>query len=280
MVRCLAFIVVAAVVIADSASAQSRFGGSGPVTPRTPGSRSQSQVAPPPPLPTETTRRSGQLPPQVPTTTSSGVSQLPPLHGVAQLPPPVVNAQPRDLFLAGRRTYTPRLNRGSLLDRFGYVTGGYASGDYSASPGNDRRANADAPVDVGYLRLNVQPYTAQVFIDGFYVSSVDAFTGGGPARALPAGPHRVEIRADGYETATFDVRIDPNETITYRRELGKAEEPKQARNVAPAVPKTFYVIPKCYAGDKKPTADQLPKGCRASNLRTIPPTVSSAKKAG
>jgi len=222
------------------------------------------------------------MPPQVPTTTSIGVSQLPPLHGVAQLPPPVVNARSRDLFLAGRRTYTPRLNRGygTLGEPFGYVTGGYAGGDYSAGTANDGRAETSAPVDVGYLRLNVQPYTAQVFIDGFYVSSVDAFSGGGPARALPAGPHRVEIRADGYETATFDVRIDPNETITYRRELGKAEEPKQARNVAPAVPKTFYVIPKCYAGDKKPTADQLPKGCRASDLRTIPPVVSSAKKAG
>jgi len=279
MVRRLALIVVAAVVIADSVSAQSHFGGSSPMMPRT-GSRSHSQVAPPPPLPTETTRRSGQ-PQAPPTTTSSGVSQLPPLHGVAQLPPPVVNAQPPDLFVAGRRTYTPRLNRG-YGSSLGYATGGYGgyAGDYSAGPANDRRADTSAPVDVGYLRLNVQPYTAQVFIDGFYVSTVDAFTGGGPARALPAGPHRIEIRADGYETATFDVRIDPNETITYRRELGKAEEPKQARNVAPAIPKTFYVIPKCYAGDKKPTADQLPKGCRASDLRTIPPVVSSAKKAG
>jgi hypothetical protein len=109
---------------------------------------------------------------------------------------------------------------------------------------------------------------------------VDAFTGGGPARALPAGPHRVEIRADGYETATFDVRIDPNDTISYRRELAKTEEPRQARNIAPAIPKTFYVIPKCYAGDKKPNAIQLPKGCRASDLRTVPPVVSSARKAG
>jgi hypothetical protein len=280
MARHLVLILVAVVVIAHTVSAQSRFGGSSSM-PRAGGSRSHSQVAPPPPLPTETTRRSGQ-PQAPPTTTASGVSQLPPLHGVAQLPPPVVNAQPRDLFRAGRRTYTPRLNRGygSLSDRFGYVTGGYAGGDYSAGPADDRRADTSEPLDVGYLRLNVQPYSAQVFIDGFYVSTVDAFTGGGPARALPAGPHRVEIRADGYETATFDVRIDPNETITYRRELGKAEEPKQARNVAPAIPKTFYVIPKCYAGDKKPSANQLPKGCRASDLRTIPPVISSARKAG
>ena len=160
------------------------------------------------------------------------------------------------------------------------MTGGYIGTDPYSQAGRDRRTDADAPVDVGYLRLNVQPYTAQVYVDGFYVSTVDAFTGGGPARALPAGPHRVDIRADGYETATFDVRVEPNETITYRRELGKSEEPKQARNIAPAIPKTFYVIPKCYAGDKKPTADRLPPGCRTSNVRTIPPIVSSARKAG
>jgi len=266
MTRRLALIVVAAVVIADSASAQGRFGGSS--MPRG-SSRSQSQTSAPPP------------PPPAPATASSGIAQLPPLQGISPLPPP---AGTPDLFLAGPRTYAPRLNRGNRSSRFlnsyGYA-GAYVGNGYYEPNSNDRRANdADANLDVGYLRLNVQPYTAQVFIDGFYVSSVEAFTGGGGARALPAGPHRVEIRADGYETATFDVRIDPNETITYRRELGKAEEPKQARNVAPAIPKTFYVIPKCYAGDKKPNANQLPKGCRASDLRTIPPTVSSAKKAG
>jgi hypothetical protein len=269
MVRRLALVLVAAVVIAHSVSAQSRFGGSS-MPPG--GSRSQSQTQsqrtsiPPPP------------PPAPATTTTSGVAQLPPMQGIAQLPPSVITPGTPDLFLAGPRTYSPRLNRGNR-NPFLYG-GGYVGSGYYEPNGTDRRANTEPPVEVGYLRLNVQPYTAQVFIDGYYVSTVDAFTGGGPARALPAGPHRIEIRADGYETATFDVRIDPNEMITYRRELGKTEEPKQARNVAPAIPKTFYVIPKCYAGDKKPTADQLPKGCRASDLRTIPPVVSTAKKAG
>ena len=263
MARRLAIILVAAVVMAHTVSAQSRWGGSSTSIPHG-GSRSHSQATPPPPPPS-------------PTTTTSGIAQLPPSHGIAQLPAP---AGTPDLFLAGPRTYSPRLNRGDrssrFLDRFGYVTGGYIGTDSYSPAGRDRRADADTPVDVGYLRLNVQPYTAQVFVDGFYVSTVDAFTGGGPARALPAGPHRVEIRADGYDTATFDVRIEPNETITFRRELGKSEEPKQARNIAPAIPKTFYVIPKCYAGDKRPSADKLPAGCRAANLRAIPPVVNRA----
>lgn len=264
MARRLALIVVAAVVIAHTVSAQSRFGGSSSSMPRG-GSRSQGQSSTPPP------------PPPAPTTTTSGIAQLPPLHGVAQLPPP---AGTPDLFLSGPRTYSPRLNRGNGSRVLNGYSSGYVGNGFYTPTGNDRREDIDAPIDVGYLRLNVQPYTAQVFIDGFYVSSVDAFTGGGPARALPAGPHRIEIRADGYDTATFDVRIEPNETTTYRRELGKAEEAKQARTIAPAIPKTFYVIPKCYAGDKKPIADQLPAGCRVANLRTIPPLVSNARKAG
>jgi hypothetical protein len=225
---------VGVVVIAHTVSAQGRFGGA--PTPRT-GTRPHSQTATPPP-------------PPPPTTTTSGIAQLPPMQGIAQLPS---SAGTPDLFLAGPRTYSPRLNRGNrssrLLDPFGYATGGYA-GVSDSGPATDRRAEVDTPDQYGYLRLNVLPYTAQVFIDGFYVSSVDTFSGGGPARALPAGPHRVEIRADGYDTATFDVRIEPNEMTTYRRELGRAEEPKQARAAAPANPKTFYVIPKCYAGDR------------------------------
>ena len=186
-----------------------------------------------------------------------------------------------DIFRAGRRTYAPRYDRSRVLDSSGYLTGGYGVAGYypgSEFPGADNVGRAEGPVDVGYLRLNVQPYSGQVYVDGFYMSTVDDFSGTAPARALEAGPHRVEIRADGYETATFDVRIVPNETITYRRELTRANDAsQQARNVAPAVPKTFYVIPKCYAGDRRPSADRLPAGCRASNVRAIPPVVNRAR---
>jgi hypothetical protein len=39
----------------------------------------------------------------------------------------------------------------------------------------------------------------------------------------------------------------------------------------PGKPKTFYVIPDCYAGDKPPQADRLRPGCDASKVRKIPP---------
>ena len=40
----------------------------------------------------------------------------------------------------------------------------------------------------------------------------------------------------------------------------------------PGVPKTFYVIPRCYAGDKPPEPGALPPGCDLAALRIIPPS--------
>lgn len=39
----------------------------------------------------------------------------------------------------------------------------------------------------------------------------------------------------------------------------------------PGRPKTFYVIPGCYAGDRPPEPDSLKPGCSLSRLRVIPP---------
>ncbi|OFW00345.1 MAG: hypothetical protein A3I61_07080 [Acidobacteria bacterium RIFCSPLOWO2_02_FULL_68_18] len=41
----------------------------------------------------------------------------------------------------------------------------------------------------------------------------------------------------------------------------------------PGVVKTFYVIPRCYAGDRPPDPRALPHTCDLATLRTIPPRV-------
>ncbi|OFW16753.1 MAG: hypothetical protein A3H29_05935 [Acidobacteria bacterium RIFCSPLOWO2_02_FULL_67_21] len=40
---------------------------------------------------------------------------------------------------------------------------------------------------------------------------------------------------------------------------------------APGPAKTFYVIPGCYAGDRRPAPEWLPAGCDISRLRVVPP---------
>lgn len=41
--------------------------------------------------------------------------------------------------------------------------------------------------------------------------------------------------------------------------------------LAPGVPKTFYVIPGCYAGDVPPRIEWLPRGCDRSRMRLVGP---------
>ena len=131
----------------------------------------------------------------------------------------------------------------------------------------------------GSLQLLVTPEIAEVLVDGFYVGSVNDVRGMVPGYALEPGPHRIELRAPGFETTTFDVRVVPGETIVYRRSLEAIPRPALPPP-PPGVPKTFYVIPGCYAGDKPPGTVRLPPMCDAAKSRTIPPQVSAVSVTG
>lgn len=110
-----------------------------------------------------------------------------------------------DPFLFGYGAYDPYYGGGG----YGYGGGGYGSG-YGYSQGYR---------DVGSLRLKVKPSNAQVYIDGYYVGVIDNFDGVFQKLGIDAGPHKIEIKADGYEPAQFEVMVTPGETVTYRGEL-------------------------------------------------------------
>ena len=71
----------------------------------------------------------------------------------------------------------------------------------------------------GRLRLKVKPRAAEVFVDGYYAGIVDEYDGIFQRLRLQPGPHRIEIREEGYEALTFDVMIQPDKTMTYEGEL-------------------------------------------------------------
>jgi hypothetical protein len=77
----------------------------------------------------------------------------------------------------------------------------------------------DREPGLGKLKLKVAPATADVMVDGYSVGIVDDFNGTFQKMELAAGPHHVEIAAPGYRSIAFDVRIEPNQTVTYRGEL-------------------------------------------------------------
>jgi hypothetical protein len=78
-----------------------------------------------------------------------------------------------------------------------------------------------APSETGGLKLKIKPNNATVYIDGYYVGVVDDYDGVFQKLSIEPGEHRVEVRAPGYETLTFEIRIEPGHTTTYRGELQK-----------------------------------------------------------
>ncbi len=89
---------------------------------------------------------------------------------------------------------------------------GYAPGSYG-----DYRQTYD--YDTGSLRLKVKPNNAQVYVDGYFSGLVDDYDGVFQRLKLRAGAHRIELRAEGFQPAVFDVLIVAGETVTYRTEM-------------------------------------------------------------
>ena len=199
-------------------------------------------------------------------------------------PPP----GPADLFRATPNTYRPRerpvvpqrpINgRGSGPVRPEHPIHGRAGSSYwpytgywpyypdpAETPATTSTREAAAG---GRLLLRVAPGDALVYIEGEYEGSADDLRA--PGALLRAGSHRVRLEARGYVSHTFDVRVGDGETVTHRTTLDPAvtSTPGQSEPVASASqPKTMYVVPRCYAGDKPP--DPATTRCDLTQLRTI-----------
>jgi len=128
------------------------------------------------------------------------------------------------------------------------------------------------PPAKGWLELPLAPASAQVYIDGYYAGIISDFSRAGGVATEP-GPHRIEIRAAGYEPAAFDVRLAPDQTVTYREDLRPLNGVTPLRNPPPArkAPETttFYVIADCYAGNVPPAEAALRPGCDPAKVKTI-----------
>jgi hypothetical protein len=86
---------------------------------------------------------------------------------------------------------------------------GYGYGGYSGQP-------------YGGLRIDMPQRDAEVYVDGYFVGTVDNFDGRTQQANLQTGPHQVEIRSPQFETIHFSVNIEPGRTITYRGSMREA----------------------------------------------------------
>lgn len=76
--------------------------------------------------------------------------------------------------------------------------------------------------DVGGLRLEVKPKSAQVFVDGYYAGIVDNFDGYFQHLDLTPGGHRIEVRQPGFAPVTFEAYIQPGQTTDYKARMEPA----------------------------------------------------------
>ena len=150
---------------------------------------------------------------------------------------------------------------------YGYATSPYA-GSYGG-PGFGSESDEATPGQQGMsgsLYLEVEPRAAQVYVDGFYMGTVDDFRRTGVT--LPTGPHRIELRASGYEALTIDMNIVAGQPTRYHGDL-PAERRPAADAVSPRASGPMFVIPGCYAGDRPPRESALPQGCDIARLHTV-----------
>jgi len=92
-------------------------------------------------------------------------------------------------------------------------------------PTDAAAAIAVGPTDgasLGGLQLDVQPWRAQVYVDGDYVGLVDDFNGYYHHLELVAGRHVIVIVAPNYQPLILDALVTPGRTATYRGSLTRA----------------------------------------------------------
>jgi hypothetical protein len=121
------------------------------------------------------------------------------------------------------------------------------------------------PAPKGSLLLHVQPAGTQVFVDGYFAGIADDFDGNPAALVLETGAHIIELDDPSYQSVRFDVRIDANQSIVYRRELSPNTPPIATPPAGPISSAPMYLIPGCYLGNVPPKDAGLPATCDPSH---------------
>jgi hypothetical protein len=132
--------------------------------------------------------------------------------------PPVIRVRPRVVrpqivAIVPHRHYAPRYRANFY---YAYPTYGRRAYGYAPPPGYHAFVPGRA---YGGVRIDLPQRDAQVYVGGYFVGTVDEFDGVFQQLNLEPGPHRIEVRADGYEPIVFDIRVQPGRTITYRASM-------------------------------------------------------------
>ena len=80
--------------------------------------------------------------------------------------------------------------------------------------------SADRPgIPYGGVSFDIQPYDAEIYVDGDYAGVVRDFGPYAAPLTLPAGLHHIDLDAPGFEPLSFDLTIVPRQVIPYQGSL-------------------------------------------------------------
>ena len=74
----------------------------------------------------------------------------------------------------------------------------------------------------GGVQLDIQPWSAEVYVDGASVGRVEQFRGYYQHLTLPAGPHIIAVVAPGRDPLIVSVTVVPGRVVTQRGSLAVA----------------------------------------------------------
>jgi hypothetical protein len=71
----------------------------------------------------------------------------------------------------------------------------------------------------GGISFDIQPYDAEIYVDGYRVGCVEEYSPYEGPLTLAAGRHWIELRAPGYRRLSFEITVVPGQVIPYRGSL-------------------------------------------------------------
>ena len=184
----------------------------------------------------------------------------PQFPNVATLSGPLPNTFSSPLATDQFRVHGP-FRTAPLFPGYPYGVGPYSEQTQNTPPAEPPQAAT------GLLRFDVNPGSAQVFVDGYYFGTVDDIDKR-RGLVLGEGPHRIELRRSGYDPELVDVRVVANDVVTYRGTLDAHREPPAP---TAAARQAMYVVPGCYIGNVPPRPERVGSGCDVKKVRVVVP---------
>lgn len=95
----------------------------------------------------------------------------------------------------------------------------YPPSSYSQQPGPSVGAQRGGQQSSGGISFEITPDNAQIFVDGRFMGTAGEFGPTDQPLDVTPGRHRIEVRASGYRSMTFDAEVKAGQVIPYQGTL-------------------------------------------------------------